>query len=84
MFGLLACEKPPRSFKPSACLPMEMCQEKGLEAESTTNPRSIGSQDGSKVAGTGTFKAMAVAKSLLSVARLVNKGKYVSSQGTPT
>ena len=77
----------------TSCLPVEMCQEKGLEVESTSDlpytnasgapvrvhgichPKvTIGNQDGSKVAGTGTFKAMDVAKPLLSVARLVNKG----------
>ena len=77
----------------TSCVPVELCQEEGLEVESTSDlpytnasgapvkvhgichPKvTIGNQDGSKVAGTGTFKAMDVAKPLLSVARLVNKG----------
>ena len=77
----------------TSCLPVEMCREKGLKVEKTTDlpyttasgapvkvhgicqPNvTIGDQDGSQVAGTGTFKAMDVAKPLLSVARLVNKG----------
>lgn len=77
----------------TSCLPVEMCQEKGLEVEKTSDlpytnasggpvkvhgichPNvTLGSQDGSWVAGTGTFKAMDVAKPLLSVARLVSKG----------
>ena len=77
----------------TSCLPVELCQEKGLEVERTsdlpyTNASgapvrvhgichskvTIGNQDESKVAGTGMFKAMDVAKPLLSVARLVNKG----------
>ena len=77
----------------TSCLPVELCQEKGLEVERTSDlpytnasgapvrvhgichPKvTIGNQDGSKVAGTGMFKAMDVAKPLLSVARLVNKG----------
>ena len=74
-------------------LPVELCQERDLEVERTsdlpyTNASGvpvrvhgicrckviIGNQDGSKVAGIGMFKAMDVAKPLLSVARLVNKG----------
>ena len=67
----------------TSCLPVELCQEKGLEVESTSDlpytnasgapvkvhgichPKvTIENQDGSKVAGTGTFKAMDVAKPL--------------------
>ena len=67
----------------TSCLPVELCQEKGLEVESTSDlpytnasgapvrvhgichPKvTIGNQDGSKVAGTGTFKVMDVAKPL--------------------
>ena len=77
----------------TSCLPVELCQERGLAVERTSDlpytnasgapvrvhgichPKvTIGNQDGSKVAGTGMFKAMDVAKPLLSVARLVNKG----------
>ena len=77
----------------TSCLPVELCQERGLAVERTADlpytnasgapvrvhgichPKvTIGNQDGSKVAGTGMFKAMDVAEPLLSVARLVNKG----------
>ena len=70
----------------TSCLPVELCQERGLAVECTSDlpytnasgapvrvhgichPKvTIGNQD-------GMFKAMDVAKPLLSVARLVNKG----------
>ena len=69
----------------TSCLPVELCQEKGLEVESTSDlPYTNASGAPVKVHGICHSKVTIGNQDGSKVAGTAKDGKYVSSLGTPT